>query len=452
MLSSSVTLTAAICSLFKPRPPAARGRGRRQHQQATSLPFDVMVDIASRTDPVTLVRFAATCREARRRVADDPATFRRRLRLRHTDRFVLPLLRGHFINKVEYDDDYKRKEELCLVDTTEADATSVVKVRGGLAATCPSGGKDLSLLEPVSSRGGLLLIRTRNKKTPCHENLVVCDMATRRSQILPWHQKEPYYYFNESLVLLVGDDETTASGGGGGVGRPFQVLKARIVTSENSRSHRYLSIQMFSSEHGVWGPSTNFTTPNLLGLISYDSSYRPLVVNGIVHWLCLTSRGSYVLMLHVKAGRVTLTNLPPKFPRVKSQQQWHIRYLLATDSLCGNLIVLVSDHEKISMWVQSKHTKIWKDQPQVVIMNEDILRFDNASDSLEGRPETVLADLVWFSETSGAVLLKICDCYFWLNLQSKKIVRQFSDRQVQYVYCPYEMKLSSWVPTFSSRI
>ncbi|KAK3127948.1 hypothetical protein QOZ80_7AG0580530 [Eleusine coracana subsp. coracana] len=94
----------------KPRVPA-KGRGRRQHQ-ATSLPFDVMVDIAACSDPATLVRFAATCREARHHVADDPAAFRRRLRLRHADRFVLPLLRGQFIEKVKYDDYHKRKEEL----------------------------------------------------------------------------------------------------------------------------------------------------------------------------------------------------------------------------------------------------------------------------------------------------------------------------------------------------
>ncbi|KAK3151117.1 hypothetical protein QOZ80_3AG0241990 [Eleusine coracana subsp. coracana] len=433
----------------KPLPPA-RGGGRRQNQ-ATSLPFDVMVDIAACSDPATLVRFATTCREARHRVADDPAAFRRRLRLRHAGRFVLPLLRGHFIKKVKYDDHYRCKEELWLVDTSEADDTSVVKVDRGLLASCP-GGKDLTELKPASSRGGLLLVRATNKQSYYREELLVCNMATRRSQILPRRQQQQAYYYysnnnNDDTVLLVGDGET----GSGEVGRPFQVLKASIVTSKDSRSNRYLKIQTFSSEHGVWGPSTKFATPNLLGVISKGWSCKPLVVNGVVHLMCLTNAGSYVVMLNVKAGRVTLTTLPTKFPRAKSsqQQQGYIRYLLATDSLCGNLIVLVADDEKISMWVQSKHTKIWKEQPHVVIKNEDILRFDNVGNSLGGRQKTVHAELLWFSETSGAVLLKIRECgFFWLDLQSKKIVRWLSNRQQEG--CSVNWRCDRARPTTSS--
>ncbi|CAN6200164.1 unnamed protein product [Urochloa humidicola] len=71
------------------RPPLAQAAarlGRRRHQ-AASIPLDVMADMATRTDPVTLVRCAATCIDLRGRVAD-PA-------FRHADCFVPSFLRGH---------------------------------------------------------------------------------------------------------------------------------------------------------------------------------------------------------------------------------------------------------------------------------------------------------------------------------------------------------------------
>jgi hypothetical protein len=69
--------------------PQASG-GRRQYQQATSLPLDTVLEIAARSDATTLVRCASTCWEMRRRL----------LRLRHdADRFVRPLLRGHLVVK-----------------------------------------------------------------------------------------------------------------------------------------------------------------------------------------------------------------------------------------------------------------------------------------------------------------------------------------------------------------
>ena len=69
-------------------------RGRRQ--KAASLPLDVLVDIAARTDPATFVCCAATCVDMRCGVKEY-ISLRGPLRLQHGDRFVLPLLRGHLI-------------------------------------------------------------------------------------------------------------------------------------------------------------------------------------------------------------------------------------------------------------------------------------------------------------------------------------------------------------------
>ncbi|KAK3127949.1 hypothetical protein QOZ80_7AG0580540 [Eleusine coracana subsp. coracana] len=427
-----------------------QARGRRQHQKP-SLPFDVMVEIVACSDPATLVRFAATCREARRRVADDP-TFRGRLRLRHTDRFVLPLLRGHLALECSFFTN--NKDVLWLVDTTAADVTKLVKVREGLASG--PGCKHLTKLKPVSSRDGVLLIRATNTQSN-REELLVCGTATRRSQILPPQPPKPDTFptwSHPQHVLLVGDGET--SGDVGEVGRPFQVVNViKVPSSKQCRNNNEwcMHIQTFSSENGTWDPYTETRTRanNLIRCGSYESD--PLVVDDVLYWMCLTGNGSYVLMLHVKAKRLTPTMLPTRFPHLIPGA--NTSYLLATNSVCGSPIVLVADDEKISMWVQCKHTARWKEQPQIVIKNDDILQFDNVSDSLEGRPWKVYLELVCFSERSGAVLIRIRNwCLFWLDLQSKKIVRWFADRRVNSasMYCPYEMDLSSWVPSFNSTL
>uniref|UniRef100_K4A261 DUF7595 domain-containing protein n=1 Tax=Setaria italica TaxID=4555 RepID=K4A261_SETIT len=353
------------------------------------------------SDAATLVRCAATCRDARRRIADDP-NFRGLLRLQHTDRFLLPLLRGHLMRISNYKEEVG--SHLYLVDTTAAgsDATRLTKVTFGPQKTSKG-------LEPMDSR----------------RELRVCNPATGRSLTLP---PEPPFFSalasKPQYVLLVGDGEK--GGGVSAVGRPFQVLKATLVLSEHWRSRRLL-IQTFSSEHGAWSRCTVIPTPNLHGSNYWTPLHRrPLVVDDVVHWLCLTDTGSYVRMLHVGAARVNETALPASFPRGEKHE-----YLMATTSAGGNPTVLVADGEKISAWVQSKHTKKWKQQPQVVMENKEVLRSleDEVAELLARRPPwtKVHVEPVWFAERSGAVLIRVPSCgLLLLDLQSRKTVRRGS--------------------------
>ncbi|CAL5084552.1 unnamed protein product [Urochloa decumbens] len=418
------------------REQAARGGRRRRRQTAACLPLDVVAAIAARSDAATLVRCAATCKDARRRIADDPG-FLGRLRLRHTDRFLLPLLHGHLTSiRKEYGG-----SQLFMVDTTAPDAniTRLTKVSFGSG---PPG-----KLEPLDSRDGLILVCTGEWP---HRELRVCSPATGRSQTLPPEPPSSPRY--GTYVLLVGDGDSSSE-----VGRPFQVLKAKLVLSSYSRSERRLLIRTFSSEQGAWSPRTeNIPTPNLHGDNRWSSLHRrPLVVGNVVHWLCLTDSWNYVLMLHVgpAASRVNVTMLPVCFP-------WDEKagYLLATTSAGGNPVVLVADGERISAWEQSKHTKIWKQQPEVVIENEAILGTGNVAEWVEDdlrRQSTKFdhAKLEWFAERSGAVLIRISTYgLLWLDLRSKKIIRCFSDPRIQYsttYYCPYEVDFKSWAPTFN---
>ncbi|OEL17018.1 hypothetical protein BAE44_0021962 [Dichanthelium oligosanthes] len=413
--------------------PRAPGRGRLQRQpqhQTPSLPLDVVLAIAARTDAATLVRCAATCADARARLADNP-NLRARLRLRHTDRFVPPLLRGDLVHThVGFYTD--RKSELYLLDTA---------VTRDAAATCrlrrvTTGGF------PLASRDGLLLLRM-------DKNLRVCDPATGRSQTVPLPESLPVaVQHNGKYVLLVGDGEDGGAGAITGTGRPFQVLLACL---ELSQHRRYLRIQIFSSDHAAWSRATDIRTPNLQGSRLKRGLGRALVVGGAVHWLCLTDTGAYALKLHVRAAQVTVTTLPESVPQ--SHNWWH-EPLLATSSAGGSPVVLFADGGKVLAWAQSKQTAKWKPQPQVVVETEAMLRFlDSAGGTKPSVWTTSELDLVWFAERSGAVLIRMShDHFFWLDLQSMEIVRWFSDRRIMYgaQHCPYEMNLSDWVPTFSS--
>ncbi|TVU37386.1 hypothetical protein EJB05_10698, partial [Eragrostis curvula] len=410
-----------------------------------SLPLDVVLEIAARSDPVTLVRCAATCRAVRRRVADP--TFWRRLRLRHADRFVPSLLRGHLIMG------YKEKSissiEMQFVDTTTADATArpLTTVEGFLPRT---DGKTSRRYEHVASHDGLLLVRSSNYQSPYDPDLCVCNPATGRSRALPAEPKfgdEAAPTLWQPYVLLTGDGE---SDGAGGVGRPFQVLKTNLAVSPN---HRFLQIHIFSSETGMWGPYIKIRTPHLHGSRLLQRGGNPLVVDGAVHWLCLTDKTSYILKLQVREAKVTITALPATFPRPATSMEkrtlynYHIDYLLVAASPCGSLMVLVADRMKISAWMQEKQTAKWKQKAQDVVKNDDI--------PSEKTHSTFDIRLLWFAERSGIVLVYlICYGFFWLDLRSMEIVRQFKYRAAVYSANdhPYEMHLSSWTPTFSAAI
>ncbi|VAI41911.1 unnamed protein product [Triticum turgidum subsp. durum] len=398
------------------RTQAARGR----RQKAASLPLDVLVDIAARTDPATFVRCAATCVDMRCRVKEY-ISLHGPLHLRHGDRFVLPLLRGHLIYRQR--DWSMPKEELFLVDTTVPDATKLRMATGGGI--------------PLSSRDGLVLARVGVAK-----ELRVCDPATGRSLTLP---SEPAFRWVSRInyVLIVGDHDEGVTP----VGRHFHVVMAYLDTSQY-RPH--LKLRTYSSEHGVWGCYTEIQVPSLQGSRLQGCLNKPLVVGGAVHWFCLTDTGTYVLKLNVRGVKVMVTKLPKSFPH-------HGRHpkLLATSSMDGNVLLLVADGDKMSAWAQSKHTALWQQRPHVVInMTETILRFlDKVGGSCIPPTKPVQFNLVWLAERSGTVLINACDGFFWLDLQSMEIVRWFSDRRVQYMTennIPYEMSLTAWVPTFSS--
>jgi hypothetical protein len=101
---------------------------------------------------------------------------------------------------------------------------------------------------PMDSRGGLVLIGATATAPPLpwHQKLLVCNPATGRRLVLP---PEPEPFPNggcsrERYVLLVGDRDDGE--GGAAVGRPFQVVKVKLLLSQYNSSYCRLLVQSFS--------------------------------------------------------------------------------------------------------------------------------------------------------------------------------------------------------------
>ncbi|KAG2615415.1 hypothetical protein PVAP13_3NG059300 [Panicum virgatum] len=333
-----------------------------------------------------------------------------------------------------------------LVETRGQDQLLVDYATGEAAATgcfVPSIGETAPRLhEPVAARDGLVLVRTTGQ-TKAEVELRVCNPVTGRGQTLPRGPR-----FHGQYVLLVGD-------GDGDVGRPFRVLKVTSVLSKRS-GRRCLQIQAFSSVQGAWGPRIRIGIPNVHGGWLRRA---PLVANGAVHWLCRSDTSYYILKLHVggaaAAAQVTATKLPASFHAAYgSAAAGRKHILLATKPTCSNLCVLVADDKtKISVWSQSGRSPArWGERPEAVIKIDGMLTFTSRmgrfliQEASEGKVR-----LEWFAERSGVVLITAGGRYFWLDLRSREIFRRPSSGQwtvESAMNCPYEMDVSSWVPTF----
>lgn len=138
---------------------------KRPRRSWPPLPLDLVVEIAARSDPGTLVRCAAASKDLHRRIAGDPS-LRSRLRLRHVDRFVPSLMRGHLVDTWG--------EDLGLVDYSTGRLT---------AAGCFPPGEPSRQHDPVAARDGLVLVRTTGNRKP--SVLRVCSPVTGRCQTIP---------------------------------------------------------------------------------------------------------------------------------------------------------------------------------------------------------------------------------------------------------------------------
>ncbi|KAK3136382.1 hypothetical protein QOZ80_5BG0433150 [Eleusine coracana subsp. coracana] len=391
------------------------------------FPLDLLLEIIGRTDPATVVRCAATCKELRRRIADPE--FHGCLRLRHTtERFIPSLLRGFLVEKWSND--------MYIVDHTTVHATKLLSLSDYFSSVTDA--ESLAECQPITARNGLVLLNVRG---PEH-GLFVFSPATGHSQSIP-----PGPTFDGTYVLLVGD---------GALNRPFNFKVIKVRRPSFTARRCSLQIQTFSSEQGTWGPLTEVPTPLTYGTTGLRRVANHLVISDTVHWLCHSNTSYYVLKLQVgDASMVTVTKLPQSFHRACSRAR-PAEILLATETVAGSPVVLLAHKDKVCRWVlSSKLTNKCKKQPEVVIENEAILSFARARGLIKESLGRVR--LEWFAERSGVVLISTPCCgFFWLDIRSKEILGWYKGSWTVgskswsmdcNANCPYEIDLSSWVPS-----
>ncbi|KAM0872705.1 hypothetical protein ACQ4PT_038567 [Festuca glaucescens] len=383
----------------------------KQIRKAPTLPVEILLEIVSRADPTTLIRFAASSKHLRRHITD-PAF----LHHYHADAgFVPSLLIGMF--RQHGDDEPYRFVSL---------SPSTAKLTLQLTTQPPTdaaGGLFDSYI-PIASRAGLLLLRRRR----CNlTQLCVCSPLTGRYSYLPTMTVE-YDFLH---LLLPGDDDDKEN-----TGDSFRLLVM---------DHAYQT-QIFSSKTGSWCSITE--TP---GVLPCFDRVQPaaVVLRGVAHWLCHEwPSGPYkVLAIHLGDGHAAAIGEVPELclrrRRTGPIPRRNFKDLVSTDG--RQLGLLVAEVLVISLWTLSEDSKTWGAR-RVVVNRINMLR------SVEPHYQLLACihvDLEWFGEASGAVVLWAEGAgILVLNLRTNEISQLGGHSEHvlgSFRCCPYEVDLVSLI-------
>ncbi|KAL6637981.1 hypothetical protein ACP70R_025553 [Stipagrostis hirtigluma subsp. patula] len=400
------------------RPAASstkRHRGARDGPMAPApgkpLPADLLLEIAARTDVVTLVRCAAVCRPLRRDILD-PAFRRRRRRLAAARALLLG---------VSYQLQHKN---------TGVDSAYVVETR---PSPRPRVRIDHGLLEssvPMASRDGLLVLQRRRRLERIHDELFVCDTMTGVATSLP-----PIglgFCCLLTALLTVGAD------------RSFELLVADYCV---------LRIQTFTSKNGVWSAvrATVPDDPPKFHQMPGAAGASGVALGRTVHWLEVNRfiTPKHIVALDVDAATATTVQLPPGYCD-RTDYMYGRNVLLA--AVGGRLSLLVAESQAISMWSLTTPTPpppaAWT--RQVVIGTQEIER----QTGLFSTFRWPMVRFYGFGERTGTVVLQIQDSVLvQLNLGTKEattLCRDWSKRKLFTRVNLLEIDLSSLLQTMKS--
>ncbi|CAL4904032.1 unnamed protein product [Urochloa decumbens] len=418
---------------------------------AAALPVDLVLEIAARSDPATLLRCAAACRALRLGAASP--VFHRGLRLRHAGgeggRFVPALLRGFFHQR-------RRRaegEDPRFVDPLlPRGAPSPEPFRSFLSEYT-----DLfEFYAPAAARGGLVALRSSNPDEEEEPSVVttctsmgVCDPMAGSLEFF----RPPGISAHSHVLLSHGCD---------GIGCRFRLVAANLQSpqADDRAACCCLQTQAYSSDTGAWGPITETWVP---GLPRGAEFVRPaaLVLDGVAHWLCMSSdHQSYcVLTFSSKASpTVTVTVIREEDDGDDHCRRLHGRkpeeLLLVSSPVEGRVSLLVAEQGlEISLWTADAAGSCWT--RQVMVDTEKVRQAAAPMElPLDGKRE-----LRWFGEKSGGVLRVVepvrgCSLYFMLGMGTGRVrmlCRFCRDRDV-LVFFPYEMDLSFWRPKITPNV
>uniref|UniRef100_A0A0D3HUA3 F-box domain-containing protein n=1 Tax=Oryza barthii TaxID=65489 RepID=A0A0D3HUA3_9ORYZ len=472
-----------------------------------ALPLDIVVEIAERSDPITLLPCAAACKHLRRVIAGEG--FRRDLRLRNADGFVPGLLHGFFFQPRWPSPHYHgyNYDPLRFVAAGRHDqlsaAEDIASGGGGDTYQIPSFVSDSNRvhknkrsrrIEPVAARGGFVVLRTGEFSGK------VCNPMTGYTRPIDMPRKTAKGE-GSSYLLITADD----GGDGVDVG----------VTSDDSELHRFrllavrlfartrVEVQELTPDTGTWGPVT------MLPVVDADHYLHPhpvlvrppVVIAGVAYFLGeMSGRDdqTYQLLLRMSLDRESLGrqyhHSPPSYSYFILAVDVSIRrdgetgtraaatiMLLPTELRApsytgeatvtpGQLLLAPSSwpdgsgrRSSLALLVgRSTQVEIWT--MKLICRGMALLRMACTKVvDLTGVPRSPCSPpvsesevaLLWSGDASGGVVLRLGGTVCLLDRRRRAVVVSALGDGEEFVEfamccCPYEVGLSSWVPSISA--
>uniref|UniRef100_A0A0E0FBZ7 F-box domain-containing protein n=1 Tax=Oryza meridionalis TaxID=40149 RepID=A0A0E0FBZ7_9ORYZ len=448
-----------------------------------ALPLDIVVEIAERSDPITLLRCAAACKHLRRVIAGEG--FRRDLRLRNADGFVPGLLHGFFFQPRWPSPHYHgyNYDPLRFVAAGRHDQLSAAEDiasggggGGGDTYQIPSFVSDSNRvhknkrsrrIEPVAARGGFVVLRTGKFSGK------VCNPMTGYTRPIDMPRKTAKG--EGSSYLLITFD---AGGDVVGVG----------VTSDDSELHRFrllavrlfartrVEVQELTPDTGTWGPVTT------LPVVDADHYLHPHPVLdreslGRQYHHSPPSYSYFILAVDVSIRRdgetgttaaATIMLLPtelraPSYTGEATVTPTPGQLLLSPSSRGGgrrsSLALLVCRSTQVEIWTMKL---IRRGMALLRMACTKVVDLTGVPRSPCSPPvsESEVA-LLWSGDASGGVVLRLGGTVCLLDRRRRAVVvRALGDGEEfvefgsgrRHVLLPYELGLSSWVPSISASL
>ncbi|CAD6206877.1 unnamed protein product [Miscanthus lutarioriparius] len=315
----------------KKRPRICTYNGTATEPWPLPIPFDLRLDVLSRLDVASLLRYAAASRSTRSDILSED--FRRSLALRaEASRGFDPALLLGFSYR------------LPVRASTAGDRVAQTRRQHLLRFDAIL----LDSFDPVASRDGLVVLLRRPTDVEQRwadalsgADLRVCNSLTgQASRLPPADVREAYPH----ALLAVG-----------GAGRSFQLLAADSD----------LRMQTFSSEDGRWGAVVEPRHAAHLPYIPPRYASRATVVGSTVYWLCILKRDHVdgqprppnppcIVSLDAGSSQASRIELPPGCLDRLRYHQTVLDALMLAPSPDRRLSVLAAEICVISMWTLSE--------------------------------------------------------------------------------------------------
>ncbi|KAK1669822.1 hypothetical protein QYE76_057981 [Lolium multiflorum] len=347
------------------------------------FPVDIVLEIVARLDASTLVRCAALCKSLRRDILS-PAFLGRD---KPADRIVPPCLLGylHTYDEENRDEPQSPPALFSLVHPCSAPAAVSFSDKHLAPFLSRSAAGLLGRYKPVTSRGGLVVLRRRNinrrKRSERRSDMCVYDPMSGERTFFPIPPDIRTHCYpqpvEEVYVLLTAAD---------GIDCSFMLLVADFTSFHDSGCT--IRAQTISSDSGgTWAPITYASDPGSPWGFLVECRSAVVLHGGVVCWLSTRNK---ILMYQV----TTLTAGSVKLPVTnRDVSQLHLG-----KSPEGRLRLLVADGFIVSVWLLSPGNA-W--ELKTVMNSEDQLRVLDP----EIPPDDVFLHFRSSGERSGTAVL-----------------------------------------------